>query len=453
MKNNLYIGIDVGGTKIAVALVSDDGKILAREKIPTPTNETPSSVVRTIIAQIKKVLNQANLTSKDIAGIGVGIPGIVDSDQNRILVTPNINLSGISIAYELKKEFKIEKIAAGNDVNLGLLGEHWLGAAQSYDHVISLFLGTGVGGGIIQDGRLVLGARGAAGELGHMTLDFNGPLCGCGNRGCLEAYAGRWAIERDIREALKKGAKTILTEINDGNIKTIKSKALKESILRKDPLVTGIVKKAAEMTGIACISLKHIFNPQVIILGGGVMEACGNFILPIVKKVVDEDPFFSKLDNCKILPSKLEDDAGILGAVALVRGNHTSLGASNRYPQVTTQSNDGITVDGIPYHKDLIIRADGKIKLRKESDKTNFSTASHRLLAEDIEKLSKKTPEIIFIGTGIKNCLQIPKESENLLKDIDVEYKIATNPEIIKLYHDSHRRKSLFLHLMCPTKS
>jgi glucokinase len=206
-----------------------------------------------------------------------------------------------------------------NDVNAGLLGEAWLGAAKGLSHVIGIFPGTGVGGAVISDGQLLLGAQGAAAEFGHMTVSLDGPLCHCGNHGCLEALTSRWAIERDIRLALKSGKKTIVTKLNDGKLNMIKSRILKEALNKNDAVVKAVMTKVAVALGKTAVSLNHAFNPQAIIFGGGVIKGCGHFILPIVIKEVAADPFFKKFNTCRILPSQLGDDATILGAVRLVQ--------------------------------------------------------------------------------------------------------------------------------------
>ena len=206
-----------------------------------------------------------------------------------------------------------------NDVNAGLLGEAWLGAAKGLLHVVGIFPGTGVGGAVISDGKLLLGAQGAATELGHVIVSLDGPLCHCGNRGCLEALTSRWAIERDIRLAVKSGQQTIVTELNDGKLDMIKSRILKEALVKNDAVVKSVITRAATVLGKTAVSLNHTFNPQAIIFGGGVIKACGDFILPIVIKEVKLDPFFKKFNTRCILASKLGDDAVILGAARLAQ--------------------------------------------------------------------------------------------------------------------------------------
>ena len=313
-----YIGIDIGGTKISGAVVDNSGKIFSRGKFATPPDATPQAILKIVKALIHDLLMEAELSKKEISGIGIGVPGVVSPEQNKILITPNIRLSGFPLAKHLKKTFPTT-IIVGNDVNLGLLGEHWLGAAKDVANVVSLFLGTGVGGAFLQNGKLVTGTQGLAAEIGHMIIDLNGPLCSCGNKGCLEAHVGRWAIERDIRQAIHRGEMPRLDELTGKGLRTIKSKILKKALKKHDPVVTKIMRRVARILGKSCISLSHIVNPELFILGGGVMEACGSVLLPEIEKNFRADPFFKKWQKSKITLAKLGDDAVILGAVALVR--------------------------------------------------------------------------------------------------------------------------------------
>ena len=316
MNLKYYVGVDVGGTKIAAALISANGKILARSKSATPPKADGKNIFQVIIKTIQEVCSEH--PSKKISGIGLGIPGIADPRTHSIIVTPNIKLAGYPLKNELSKKFRT-KIIIDNDVNCGLLGEKWLGAAQKAKHVVGLFPGTGIGGAILINGRLLTGSQGAAAELGHMIMVINGPQCSYGNKGCLEALASRWAIQRDIRTAIKSGKKSIISQLSKNNLAIIKSKAIKQALQQRDPVVTDIMIRAANTLGQACISISHIFNPEMIVLGGGVIEACGEFLLPRIKKLASSDPFFKKFKPCKIVEAKLKDDAVLLGAVALAR--------------------------------------------------------------------------------------------------------------------------------------
>ncbi|MDD5155928.1 MAG: ROK family protein [Candidatus Omnitrophica bacterium] len=316
--SRFYIGIDIGGTKICAGLVSPSGIILEREKIPTPVESSSRRSLLAIVEIIQNLLTDRRLTTKEIRGIGIGIPGLVNAGKGEVLVTPNMNLTGINIIRELRHKFPVQ-IVIGNDANLGILGEKWLGAACGAENAVGLFLGTGLGGGVISGGKLLTGYQGVAAEIGHLIVDPHGPRCSCGNRGCLEAFVGRWAIERDIREAINDGKKPKLHKLFKKKINRIKSKVLREALDKKDPVVTPIMKKSAEILGLACISLRHIFDPECIILGGGVIEACRDYIIPVVKKTIEKDKFFRSMRRCKIKKSSLGDDAVLLGSVALVR--------------------------------------------------------------------------------------------------------------------------------------
>jgi len=318
MTKKLTIGVDIGGTKMVAGLVSEQGEILERKKVPTPLDSDPQMIFDQLVELLKELTASKSFNPKLLDGIGLGVPGIVDKDQKTILATPNIRLAHFPLVEKLRRQYSVDVIA-GNDVNLGLLGEKWWGCGQKASDLVGLFPGTGVGGAIIIDGKLMIGVNGAAGELGHMIMDPNGPLCSCGNKGCLEALAGRWAIERDIREAVAKGKKTVITQMTEGNLDRIKSKMLKEALKKNDELVVHIMTNVAETLGKACISLNHIFNPQMIVFGGGVTEACGWFMLPIITKHVKDDPFFKNFNKCAIVESQLGDDAVMLGAVALVK--------------------------------------------------------------------------------------------------------------------------------------
>ncbi|MCB9772095.1 MAG: ROK family protein [Candidatus Omnitrophica bacterium] len=319
MKQKFLIGIDVGGTKIAAAAILPNGKILSRAKTSTPPKSKPTAILKVIFEIIEQVLREEQLSRKNIRAIGIGIPGIVNK-HNHILATPNINLANFPLCAKINKKYRV-KVTAGNDVNLGLLGEHWLGVGKKSQNIVGVFPGTGVGGAIIIDGKILIGTQGAAAELGHMSMQQDGPLCSCGNFGCLEAYTGRWAIERDIRQHIKQGRKTILTTLTDGKLSPIKSRFLKAGLKAKDPLTVEIMTKTARTLGQACINLRHILNPELIILGGGVIEACDEFLMPIINKTFHADPFFAKIDKCKIVASTLGDDAVILGAAALAKNS------------------------------------------------------------------------------------------------------------------------------------
>ncbi|MBI3602022.1 MAG: ROK family protein [Candidatus Omnitrophica bacterium] len=268
-----FIGIDIGGTKMAGAVVTSQGRILHRSKISTPTKGSAKGIFLCLVDLIEELRSSLSSKSSKVkgigpacGGIGLGVPGIVDTHKE-----------------------------------------------------VGIFPGTGVGGAVLINGRLLLGIQGAATELGHMVMQVDGPLCHCGNRGCLEALTSRWAMERDIRSLIKSGHKSIVKELNNGSLATIKSRVLKEALQNNDPVVKKVFKQTSSVLGQACVCINHIFNPQAIVLGGGVIKACGFFMLPIIEKNFQSDPFFKSFNRCRILQSSLGDDAVVLGAVRLVK--------------------------------------------------------------------------------------------------------------------------------------
>ncbi|MGB2821398.1 MAG: ROK family protein, partial [Phycisphaerae bacterium] len=303
----LYVGVDVGGTKILATLVKRSGKVLARRRLPTPREGKCGEVVEAVAAAIEKLLHRAD-TSGGVAAVGLAIPGVVDPDRGRVVITPNMNLTGLDIVKEMRKRIDVP-VALGNDVNLGTLGEKWLGAGRGARSAVGIFLGTGIGGGVIIDGAMYRGCRESAGEVGHLIMQPGGPLCGCGSRGCFEALASRTAIERDIRAAVASGRKSVVTELLEDEAGLIRSGTLKKAIAQNDEVVVEVMRRAAEITGYACLSIRHLIDPEVIILGGGVIEACGDFMLPIIEEIVASDPLTGARPGGRIVPSLLGDDA------------------------------------------------------------------------------------------------------------------------------------------------
>ncbi len=314
----IYLGVDVGGTKIQASLVESGGKIINRHKKPTPRNTEPEEVVAEIQRVMEATLKKADLAAKHLTAIGVAVPGVVDPAAGHIVVTPNMNLSGISLGKKLQQHFRVP-VALGNDCNLGALGEAWLGAGAGTRSMLGILVGTGIGGGFVRRGRLWRGARESAGEIGHIIMQINGPLCGCGNRGCFEALASRSAIERDLRTAVAAGRKTLLTETLNGDLSIIRSGVLRDALKAGDELVTEVMRRAAEVLGYACLTVRHLIDPQVIVLGGGVIVACSKFVMPIVEEIVAADRLPGAGDGGNVVLCALGDDAVVLGAIALAR--------------------------------------------------------------------------------------------------------------------------------------
>ena len=310
------VGIDLGGTKIYAAVVDREGKILATARKKTKAEKGFSNVVKRIAKCAEKAIENAGLQANDIIAVGMGSPGPLDLKNGKIIETPNLKWMDAPIQKEL--EGLLEKpVYIENDGNAGLLGEYAYGAGKGAKDLVGLFIGTGIGGGVIIDGKLLHGYNQNAGELGHMILNPDGPKCGCGNNGCLEAFASRLAIEREIRIAEIKGVQTSVFKGTDDKSSRLRSKRLAKAFRDEDPAVTLAIRKSAMYIGYGVASLLNIFNPKIVVLGGGVIEAIGEPYINIVRSIAEKNVFPVAIRNVKIVAAKLKDDSAILGGAKL----------------------------------------------------------------------------------------------------------------------------------------
>ena len=452
--HELYVGVDVGGTKILATLVDHAGVVLARKREVTPRKQTPEQTQATIIRVIRELLAAHAPADKGIKAIGIAIPGVVDPDEGRIILTPNMNLSGVALRAPLEKKFNVP-VALGNDVNLGMLGEQWLGAAQAAQSAVGIFVGTGIGAGIIVNGRLLRGYRDAAGEVGHMVMQIGGPVCGCGNRGCLEALASRTAIEREIRAAIKAGRKSIVSKLVDGDLSVIRSAVLKRALKQEDAVVTEVMRTAAETLGYACLTIRHLLDPDLIVLGGGVIEACGDFMLPVIEQIVALHSLPGARDQQVIARSMLGDDAVALGAVALALERQSPAAQTPVpvsvpppvavvYPTLSSATGGRIMVNTRSFTTEFYIRADAIIKPRVKRRGTQPAAAA--IGAKELRKICKAGPEVLFIGAGKAGTVSISGKGRLLLRERRIACEVLPAAEVIRLYNNESRRKAL---LMC----
>lgn len=453
--DRLYLGIDVGGTKILAALSRGSGKILGRKRATTPRGTDPQETVDAIVGVIRDLLKENGLGKRDICAMGLAVPGVVDPEQGRVVVTPNMNLSGVKLVPKMHESFRMP-IALGNDVNLGTLGEYWLGSAALADSAVGIFIGTGIGGGIIIDGKLVVGHRGAAAEIGHMLVRKDGPQCGCGSRGCLEALASRTAIERELRDAIGRGRPSILPELAGGDLSVIRSSVLRRALGENDALVKEVMAEAAQTLGDACLQIRHLLDPEVIVLGGGLIEACKFFILPIVQDTVASDPLPGITTGGKVIVSALGDDAVVLGAVALVqeqeggdplgKARRKSLG---RYPMVSDIRPNRITVGERTFEEDVYIRANGKVGLRSKIRHDGEPLNVHQIGAEELKAVCKDRPSILIIGTGHCRTVTLSDDAEQFLRRRGVTYELLPSADAAGAYNTIRGRKAALLHVTC----
>ncbi len=446
-----YIGIDVGGTKIQVSVVEESGTILGRERATTPRDVGPEEVVAAIEKLTDKVLKQNDVRACDLSGIGIAVPGVVDPDAGLVVVTPNMSLTGVAVGEHLETRFGIP-VALGNDCNLGTLGEAWLGSARKARSVVGILVGTGIGAGFVRNGKVWRGARESAGEIGHMVMQIGGPKCGCGNQGCLEALASRTAIERDLREAVAAGRKTVLTESRGDDMRVIRSSELRRALDVGDELVTEVMRHAAEVLGYACLSVRHLIDPEVIVLGGGVIKACSDYMLPIVEHIVGSDQLPGAREGGGVRLSTLGDDAVVLGAVALARRRAGRNPFKKRfsvrpfYPRITAVDEGSITVGRKTYSQDVLLLADGSVEKRKKSAKRHADQA-HAITVKELAKLCGGGPETLFLGTGHGGQLELDEEGQRFLGHRSIQWTTAPTSEAAAAYNKSKKRKAALLHV------
>ena len=313
------IGVDMGGTKILAAVVNAEGKILGTAKIPTKADKGASVVIDRIAHCIQKAVDKSRVDTASLQAVGIGAPGPLDPGTGVVIFAPNLGWTDVPLKTELENRVGIPTFV-DNDVNVGTLGEHAFGVGQGVSTLVGIFVGTGIGGGIIMDGKLFHGASKTAGEIGHIIVKAGGPRCGCGTRGCLEALASRTAITRQLQKAIvKKGKKSVLPELTGGDLKLIRSGALAKALRRNDKLTVKVFKKATKYLGVGIASIVNFLNPEMIVLGGGVVEALDDSFLDDIKDVATAYALPNTLNGVQIVKAQLGDDAGILGAAALAR--------------------------------------------------------------------------------------------------------------------------------------
>ena len=310
------LGVDLGGTKILAAVVSQSGEILGRAKKKTKPERPAEEILGRIAACCREAVEAAQVPLADITAVGIGSPGPLDPIKGTVIETPNINLVNAPITGFLSQDLGVPAYI-DNDVNVGTFGEYVYGAGQGRKHVIGIFMGTGIGGGLIVDGKLLHGFSYNAGELGHIKLVVNGRKCGCGQRGCLEAYASKTAMIRSLQRSIKKGKSTILTKLIGEDWSKLTSSVFSQAVEAKDKLVLREIKTAARFTGIGVGSLINVLSPEMVIIGGGLMGTLSDLILPIIQDYAKKNCFPIMYEGVEIVPARLGDDAGILGAAAI----------------------------------------------------------------------------------------------------------------------------------------
>ncbi len=310
------IGIDLGGTKISTALVSDAGEIIAHDYRETLAKEGLEAVIGRMLEGARQVMAQAGVEPSQVAAVGVGAPGPLDIEAGVAVAPPNLpGWDRVPLKQLIEDRLGITTFLE-NDANAAALGEHRFGAGQGVEHMIYVTVSTGIGGGLILDGRLYHGADGMAGEIGHMTLVPYGPLCGCGNRGCLESLASGTAIARQARERVARGVPTLMTGLAEGDPERITAKLVAEAASRGDVEAREILAEAMGYLGIGMANLVNLFNPQLIVIGGGLTNI-GEALFGPVRRAIDRHAFRAQAETARVVQAALGGNVGVLGAAAV----------------------------------------------------------------------------------------------------------------------------------------
>jgi glucokinase len=307
------LAIDLGGTKIITAIISNSSQVMAKEYQLTLADEGPQSIIERMFSAIDHILILRNMNSSQLASITIAAAGAIDFDKGLITASPNLpGWNDVPLRDIVKEKYRVNTFLI-NDASAAALGEHRLGAGRGVSNLIYLTISTGIGGGIIINDKLYSGQSGSAGEIGHMTIDVNGPRCNCGNIGCFEVLASGTAVAKEAIRQIRQGERSSLIEIVDGKIENITAEKVEVAARGGDSLALEIISRAANYLGIGMVNLVNILNPEMIIVGGG-MSNMGDLLLNPARQVVKERAFQIAAQAVRIVTAQLGEDVGVLGA-------------------------------------------------------------------------------------------------------------------------------------------
>ena len=313
-----WIGFDLGGTKMNAMLFDSAFEVRGRRRKKSRGSEGVDSGVERIISGIAKLLEESQIPKERLGGIGVGCPGPLDLEEGIILEAPNLGWKNVPLKRSLEKEFGCP-VYVSNDVDAGLYGEYCFGAAQGARTALGVFPGTGIGGAMIYEGQIFYGKTGSCLEIGHVPVMADGPFCGCGRRGCLETLASRLAMSAEIAKAAYRGQAPYMLRVAGTDLANIRSGTIKESIEAGDKIVEEIIRDGARLLGVVLAGTVNLLAPDVIVLGGGLVEALPKLFMDEVGKSLADRVMPSYLKTYELKVARLGDDAGAMGAAAWAR--------------------------------------------------------------------------------------------------------------------------------------
>ena len=454
----------MGATKILAALVDDQGNIVMRRKRATASEEGAEATVARMVDGILSAVADGGVPLRRVGAVGIGAPGPLDPESGVVISAPNLRWEPNVPLKELVETRVCRPTFVDNDVNVGTLGEATRGAGKGVANLIGIFVGTGIGGGVVLNGELYEGFNKTAGEVGHMVLEADGPVCGCGIKGHLEALASRTAIERDIREAIQSGESSLVSELTDlTSEEPVRSGVLAKAYLQGDPLVVRVIDDACRYLGIAVGSLVNLFSPQMVILGGGVIEALGDKMMPLIQQTAQEYAFPQAIQGVQIVPAQLGDDAVVLGAAELARrkiaatqkpsaaGPQVPVAAqADASPRIEETGFGYIVIGGERYERDVVITPDGKVEKRKKKLSKQEHGTAHVVSAKELRAILKGHEfDLFVIGTGESGGLKVGKDALKWLDKKGIKYQALPTPDAVKAYNEASGKKMALLHVTC----
>lgn len=313
-KKSYVIGFDLGGTKVLAVLFDSKFRRVSEVKAKTKAQKGEKNFIKTLRACFDELLSESGVRRSEIIGIGMGSPGVIDEQRGVVEISPNIPfLKNYPLAAKLQRECKLP-VVLGNDVNIGLFGEHQFGAAKGYAHVIGIFMGTGIGGALILNNELYAGAGGAAGEVGHIQVDPQGPQCGCGKLGCFEALCSRLSIAAEAAALAARGQAPHLFQETGTDLLDIRSGQIAEAIRRGDKALAELMRRKASRIGAVVAGLVNALNPELVVLGGGLVEAMPSLIVKEAARSLQVHAMPALARKVAVVPARLGDYAIPMGA-------------------------------------------------------------------------------------------------------------------------------------------
>jgi glucokinase len=320
-RSGYLVGVDIGGSKIMAGLFTRDFRLLESIKISTNAHRGGEDVLERIVGCIGDLLDRRGLDLRQVGAVGVGTPGIIDTKAGTVVAAPLLFWEKFALRSRLTRALK-RPVVIHNDCSVAMAAIYDIELKRKPRNALGIFMGTGLGGALVLDGELYTGSSGIAGEVGHIVVEKEGRPCGCGSRGCFEVYASRSGIADRLRSEVKKGARTPLKEILEDDKRrpgTLRSGTLRKAMKNGDKLAQRIVHEAAEYTGIAVSNLINLLSPDVVVLGGGLIDALEDEIMPIINEQVQSHALLRFLRKPEVFATKLGDKAGITGAAVLAR--------------------------------------------------------------------------------------------------------------------------------------